>query len=364
MLAIKKRLRGFRPLACGDDYVVLSKGNRLYISGNDLCDVSFLCEIPSSLSKVYLSKLRIFSRILRLGINYFFIFDQSTGFAVRKNEIWRVNLSTGEVKLDFVIPFSRGILNMSLTRNSLDGCSNTIVFGEYFENPDKGPVNIWSCNIDRPQSWEVAHTFQSGEINHIHNIFQDESTGKLIIFCGDFGNASSLWIADYLFDCVEPIFRGEQKFRGTWGCRLNKGVYYAMDSQLEQNYLCRLNQFEEDSTLELISEIEGSSIYCGVNDKGVYFSTAVEPGEPTGNLLVDMFSRTRGNGILSEESFIYFLNDTGVARKVYCAKKDFIPARLGQFGTFTFPSGPMPAGHVIAYGIALSSVDNCCLLLS
>ena len=360
MYSLIKVVKGYKPLAYANGSIILSKGPCLYLADSGLLNIKFLCRLPSLHFIYRLPRVRLFERVLRLHISSFLILDNEWGLAVRKNEIWRVNLHDGTVTLDFLIPENRKLLRLTLVKD-MQGFDDTIVFGEYFNNPSMRPVNIWRCPLNSPGEWSIGFTFPEGQINHIHNIVLDKYRLKLWILTGDFDKAAGIYLTNKNFEEVNMFLSGNQQYRAAWIHRLKDTVFYATDSQLEANSLCVLDE-QDNVTSQKIAPIEGSSIYAAFGANDIFFSTTVEPGMPTGNRLIDLFQTKPGAGIASCQSVIYGFNEDGLIKELFRADKDIWPMVLAQFGTFTFPSGLMLDDRFYAYGCALSKFDDSCLM--
>jgi|SaaInlStandDraft_1057018.scaffolds.fasta_scaffold09333_3 hypothetical protein len=358
MLKIKKLLPGYQPLCYVENKVLLAKNKRLFLCDGNLENIRFLCEFPVSYIEKCAAKFRLLSRIFRLQFRYALNVLDKFVLLVFRNEIWKVNLETCEVTLDFIIPDNRTALYLTLAENK-NGHPSRVIFGEYFSNPDKGIVRIWGAELESSLDWQVLHEFEQHEINHIHNIIYDKNNDNLYILTGDFGDGAGIWMSNSALTNVVPIVRGKQVYRACWALIRDTGLTYATDTQLEENAICRL----VDGHLTRSETIEGSSIYFGENRTSLYFSTTVEPGEPSGNFLVDLFSRKLGRGVLSEKANIYSLDGKNSISIEFQGLKDMLPPRLAQFGSFTFPSGVSNNKDIIAYGVALESFDGCCILL-
>jgi hypothetical protein len=361
MYSLVKIVKGYKPLACADECIVLSKGSCLYLADLDLLNIKFLCRLPALRILYHLPRFRLLERILRLSISSFLILNDKWGLAVRKNEIWRVNLLDGTVSLDFLVPENRKILALTLVKD-VDGFEDSIVFGEYFNNPSMLPVNIWRCPLVFPGSWSIGFTFSAGQINHVHNVVVDADRSALWVLTGDFDKAARICLTSKNFEEMKVILSGNQQYRATWIHRLKGTVFYATDSQLEANSLCALDEQDDGITSQKLAKTEGSSIYAAIGKYEIFFSTAVEPVMPTGNMLIDLFETKIGEGIASHQSVIYEVTHNGLIKELFRANKDIWPMNLAQFGTFTFPSGVMPDGKFYAYGCALSKFDDACLM--
>jgi hypothetical protein len=359
-LNVLKTIKGFKPLLYLDDKVILSKGYSLYIADLNLSNITYLCRLPVSRTFWLLSKVRIFSRILRLGIESGISLDGRFFLVVAKNRIWKIGRDGGSVQIDFIIPKERKALYLTRVSTSVDKFPE-VVFGEYFSNPDKLKVKIWKRNATSEPHWNKAYEFLDGEINHVHNIIYINEGNKYIVLTGDFEDAAAIWEFSFDFHTVSKLVGSTQNARACWAIESVNSLIYATDTHLEPNYLCSLN----NGYINLINKIEGSSIYYGNKIDGVYFSTTVEPGMSTGNILTDVLCRKPGPGIISDSSKIYYLNgNNNKLHEVFSAKKDWMPMRLGQFGSFMFPSGVGGGNGLIVYGVALKGYDDCCLLLN
>src|SRR5205814_1547685 len=95
----------------------------------------------------------------------------------------------------------------------------------------------------------------------------------------------------------------------------------------------------------------------------VVFSTVVVPPLPTGRFFADMLALTRGAGIESDLAHIFSVSDAGLVTELFAAAKDQLPARLAQFGSFSFPAGVNPSRRIYAYCTALAGLDGGTLII-
>lgn len=279
----------------------------------------------------------------------------------QRSTIWRVDIETKQLTSDFTIPEGRNALALCNLRG-IDGFADSVCFGDYFDNPDKGPVRLWQRQAHRAH-WEVAHIFPAGEIDHVHSIVPDPYRQCVWILTGDFGGGAALWQARNNFRDVVPIARGQQLHRATWLYVTSDALYYATDTQLEQNYLCRLSQSRTDGTwkVDRLCPIPGSSIYGTPAGDGFLFSTAVEPGMPSGRLIPDLLERMPGPGINGSSAHIFRLDPAGQCIPVLSAQKDIWPMRLMQFGTFHLTA--VPGIGAYAYGVGLAGYDGRAIMI-
>lgn len=346
-----------RPLSADLSGLLCYSNNSIYHIGYNLRDPLFISKFPSTgfLSSIA-PKIRSVDRVFRLSPNHALTMDGNL-FIARRSEIWRCDLKTGKLVLDFIIPDNRRALE--LVKLTHPNGEVEIIFGEYFSNPTHKSVRIWGRS-NQNLRWTVKNEFSQGEIEHIHAI--SIIGARIFVLCGDFQHAAGIWISDKKFSSLTPILRGSQCFRAAWIKEINGRIFYATDTQLEQNYLHELLIDGDVVTSIKLIPLDGSSIYSGSNLNSRFFSTTVECGLPTGNLIKDIFETRRGPGILSSQANIYSFDTDAKLEKIFSAEKDFLPFRLSQFGTFLFPSGDLPKNTIVAYGNALSGVDNTCLV--
>jgi hypothetical protein len=358
MLIVKNKIKGFKPLCYVNNGLLLSKNKKIFKCDLNLNNVEYLCEIPSTFKERVASKNRLIARIFRLHVRYALNIRDKYILLVYDDQIWRISLDSIKVTLDFTIPKNRTALYLTLVKGKVHQ-EDKIVFGEYFSNPDKKVVNIWSTQVHEKSDWRILNKFNSKEINHVHNIICDEKSDNCYVFTGDFGDGAAIWKTSRSFKLLTTFLRGKQEYRACWAIINNGKMSYATDTQLELNSFCKVT----NKKIKNLQMIEGSSIYFGQNTSAYYFSTTVEPDEPSGNFVRDVFSYKLGKGIVSNRSKVYSVDDNDYVNCEFEAEKDLFPTRLAQFGSFTFPSGLREDERIIAYGVALKKYDDYCLLL-
>jgi hypothetical protein len=354
---LKECIEGMRPLVVLHDKLIFSRGNKIYKVGHDLQDPLLLCHLPvEGLVGRLTNNFGFINRVMRLSINHAVIFDNAL-FIARRSEIWRCDLSNGNLSLDFKIPQNRRLLSFGLV-TSANG-SKELVFGEYFSNKKMQPVGIWGRKSG-PSSWFQRAEFAAGEIEHVHYVYNIND--RVYVLAGDMNQAASIWISDTEFKDLRVLARGNQSYRACWIKKIDDRFFLATDTQLQTNHLYDFKMGKGiDLNLPLVS-LNGSSIYAGHSEREIFFSTAVEGGKPAGNFIYDLLDRRLGPGILSSKASLMSVDGQGVVKEIYSTEKDKWPFMLGQIGTFTFPTGTMPHDMLYAYSIALKGVHGCCLI--
>lgn len=349
-----RKVFGFKPISYFSQGLVITKYTKIYLSSVDVEDIKFLCKVPTSFIYRLISKSRLLSRILRLEIRCGLVIDDETFYFIRKNELWKVDLTTGHITLDFMIPKNRSALYISY--GSINN-RKYIVFGEYFNNKNKEEVNVWGKDLSS-NLWCKMYTFNKGLIHHIHNtIIENE---KIYIFTGDFNKEVQICYFDPSDNVINNLLSGEQSYRCCWASFFRDYIFYGTDTQIEQNHIRQIN-LSDLSQQNNICELEGSSIYgTSLNDYQMLFSTTVEPDIPSGNFLLDLFDTRIGPGIKSKNATLCILDmRLNEVIKIFELEKDFWPMTLAGFGTFTFPSGlNKNSNTIIAYSSGLKKMDN------
>ncbi len=354
--ALRKALR---PLVADKRGMVCHSHGALYRSNYALDRSEFICQLPplGFLGRIG-RQFRSVDRVLRISPSHAMIMDGGL-FIARRSEIWCCDLRTGRLTLDFHIPDGRRALEFSCIEQP--GGDSLLVFGEYFDNPHRGLVRIWGRSNQRG-TWTVLAEIPAGEIEHIHAV--TAIGDRVWVLCGDFEHSASIWTSDSGFSSITPVLRGRQAYRAAWIAKVGGRLLYATDTQLETNHVFELLEEGGGGGIREIASIDGSSIYSGRGPGCLFFSTTVESGMPSGNLLLDMLDSRRGPGILSERAKIMMIDARGQPEELFSAAKDALPFRLAQFGTFTFPSGEMPEDITVAYGTAVRGFDDTCLVFS
>lgn len=353
---LRQIVRGLRPLAMLPDGVLCHHRGVLSRVSLDLRQRTPLGRLPAAgVVRGVAQVARVAARVLRTCPTHAVVVGD-VALVARRSEIWRCPLQGGPVTLDFRIP--EGRRSLGLTVHTLPNGASEVVFGDYFANPAKRAAHLWGRAPDG--RWTRRASFGEGEIEHVHTVaFVDDAA---YVLTGDFGAAAGIWSADAQLRGLRPLLRGQQSVRAAWIAPLGGRVFFATDTQMEPNHLYELHVDSGTASRASPDALAGSSIYAGRGPREIFFSTTVECGEATGHFVRDLLDTSPGPGILSRSAALLSLDADGVVDEIFRAEKDAWPLRLAQFGTFLLPSGTMPPDTLIAYGVALEGVDDCCLL--
>lgn len=260
----------------------------------------------------------------------------------------------------YILDISKKQINEIYNRKSysilhLSSSSIGPLWGEYGYNPSKKPKSIYRYNQSNNKI-ECLYTFEEGWINHIHNVIEDKSIGRIYILTGDFDNAAGIYYTDDYFTSVKPLLVGNQVFRTCFVSPNEGGLVYATDSPTHINSL----YFLKDGIINKISEINGSCIFAC--KYGNYFigSTTVEnqPSEYYNNR--NKYRYNLGHGIKdwNVELFAYNMN-TGDYKVLLKASKDILPMLAFGYGLFIIPVlDDEYTGDLLVYGQSVKRYDQ------
>jgi len=354
-------LKGYRPLCffyeSGNDYLLCSKGYCLYRVDCNSLVATYLEKFDQGVLDTFKSKFRFVRRILRLGFSsavkldaHLFLLSDSKSFYLYDKKTNKLSI------LD-----NKALITPPLTLN-VSNQASFLYYGEYVK---VGSDDI-PCVYGVTKEGDIFEIFRfpKGAIDHIHYVYYLRNKHKLLILTGDFSSEIGIWAYSFATNELAPIFQKGQSSRFCWMHMRGSRIVTATDSQIEVNYQKSLfitGDSSEVTSVEDHAKICGSSIYSCEKQDEIFYSTAIEPGPPSGNLIKDLLEVKLGSGIKDNFSRIYSFDwhKLDYGKVVIQAKKDFMPPRLGQFGTFFFPGGVNDTKYLFCYGMAVKKYHDC-----
>jgi hypothetical protein len=212
-----------------------------------------------------------------------------------------------------------------------------VYWGEYFDNSKRDEVYIYG-SIDHGAKWEVAYTFPSRSIRHVHNIVYDKWSDCLWIFTGDYGQECRILRASVDFRIVDEVGAGNQQTRAVAALATEEGLYFASDTPLEQNHIYRLDR---RGIIRRLSALPSSSIYAGRNRNGMFFSTMIEPSAVNSTQNVTIYGSSDGDTWDPLGQWV----------------KDRWPMSFFQYGNAFLPDGENTSEFLAATTIAVQNED-------
>lgn len=280
-----------------------------------------------------LSSFRLTRRLFRAEIRNLYHFQNDTWMCIAKKGIFRYNDNT---KLfEKCCSIDKGSRPMCLCQSN-DG---TIYYGEYCFNPAMKPMRIFQSK-DNGDTWSVAYTFNDGEINHIHGIFQDPYSNKVWVATGDDDKACIFGYTEDGFKTLVRKYEGLQKYRVCQPLFTEEEIIFATDSQYEQNYIRSINR--DTGEVKDLCEIQGSGIYGAQNGNLMMVSTTVEPSTVN----------------LDRSSHLWYSFDGHNWTELCSYKKDMWKETYFQFGSIRFPNYEGECTYLAYNGRALKKIDQ------
>ena len=227
-----------------------------------------------------------------------------------------------------------------------EDADGNVYFGEYFMNPERDPVILWRIDHDFKR-WGPARKFEG--IRHIHGVYADPfDHDTLWVTAGDFLGENRVYRSKDRFKTLESFGDGSQMWRAVHLFFTKDAVCWLTDSNLEQNYACRMNRI--GGRLEIGQSIEASAWYGCTTIDGLHIAfTTVE----------------RGPAIHTDESSVLVSEDAFQWERVYSFKKDFWkPVQVFKYGVISCPSGPMSRNRLYLSGEGLVGLDGVSIIAS
>ena len=344
----------FKPLFYDKNDLICSKNNKVF-KVNSNGSKKHLFTIPVGKLTKALFLFRFFIRIFRLDIYSSYMYENKY-FVCFLGKLYSFDIQTEKLRVEMSFIKGHGPLSFTSTHD-IEGFDNSLYFGDYFSDTNFDRIQIHMLN--ETGDWSSCYTFQEGLINHIHALVPDPLNKCIWILTGDYGSSYGIYKASKNFTKVEPVLVGNQKYRSCVAYPFENGLLYATDSHLENNSIRLLYCKNDKWFSKAIANINGPVIYgCELLDYYI-FATSVEPGKPKKNWLSTLLDRGIGPGIIKNQvEIIAIKKGTQNIMKVYEDPKDYLPARLFQFGSAMFPSSSSHTNQLAAYFTATLNNDG------
>lgn len=326
--------KGICPLVHNGDNLLVSKGNEVFNLRGSLFKEVKVGAFNEGWIKNILSRNALYTRILRKGFHGMASDHDGNLVGVVNSRL--VLRQRGKETFDFVFGGFRGSRPLRL-----EYTGGVFCFGEYFANPSREPVHIFS-SIDG-KHWNKSYTFPAGSVRHIHGILDDPLRKGSWVLTGDSDNESKIWFTSDNFKTLEPVVQGGQKARAVNIIARPESLIIPMDSPLEQNYIQRFDV--ETGQLEPVAKIPGSAFHAIESDGIMLVTTVTEPS------LVNKTNAATMWGSLD-----------GIRWKCVCElKRDIFPVRwqyISRYAEIVLTPGSNNTPYITAFGRALKGMDN------
>lgn len=194
-----------------------------------------------------------------------------------------------------------------------------VYFGEYLANDERGKMRVYRY---RPggSAVEVAYTFASGEIKHVHGLYFDKFTNAVWCLTGDKPAECRMLRTIDGFTTVETVGGGDETWRAVSVLFTKDHFYYGTDAEYRDNEIFKVDR----NTLERTSlgEVSGTVFYSKQVGDDLFFGTTAE------------------NAPSQKENVaaVWHVDALGQIDKIAEYPKDIWHAGLFLFGTIHFPA--------------------------
>jgi hypothetical protein len=324
----KTQYRGRAVLITSNKELIVYRASGLYIYNLHTDSLIKKIKLPIALWKRWISKIRIFERVLHLEVRWAIEIEKNIILVQFDHMVLNINLSTGKTVQEKV-PVKGNSLSVCKIHN-LEEFDNQIVIGDYSRNADRDEVKLFSRNKDG--NWKVIYSFEKGKVKHIHSCVTDSEKKCVYILTGDLNSESGIWIATNNFAIVEPLFVGSQTYRACQLFNISGRFYYASDAPSEPNYLYKIDGKE----VMRLNGIDGTCIYGIGTEDYAYISTTCEPEAIAKNKIEYWLSNKPGKGIIGHKVSVGIITNDGTYKKIKEFEHDMMPLRLFQYGMVVF----------------------------
>lgn len=158
------------------------------------------------------------------------------------------------------------------------GPGDTVYFGEYTTRKRPHEVRIIR-GTDDGRRWEVAFTFPSGDVFHVHSVTYDPYRRGFWVATGDEDHESRLMFTDDHFQTLQTIGCCSQDWRLVDMIPTADAVYWGSDDDRKQPGIFRYDV--KSRRLERVANIDNPSYHAARLSNGMLaISTTYEPRSP------------------------------------------------------------------------------------
>lgn len=330
-------LRGYTVEWLEPGRVFLSRRNRIYQAAGPTEQPELVGEIAAPLWKRVASRVRLGQRLLRFLVYNLLPLTKDTLFITFGRQVGL--LSNGRYQaLDGIVRPCRVLRGGC----ALDA-SGDVFWGEYVSNPDRGSIRAYRY---RPgdNGAEVVHTFDPGEVRHIHGIYRDPYTDLLWCVSGDRADESRIVRTGDSFRTFETVGEGDESWRTVSLQFTPEAVVYATDAEFQPNELCRLDRRTAARTTQ--AELDGPVYYSHAVGRDLFFATTAELCPSQKAPVASLWHVSDATGV---SRILSFTKDLWRRRST---------ATLFMPGTLHFPLGPGLDRETYFSAVALEGVDD------
>jgi hypothetical protein len=148
-----------------------------------------------------------------------------------------------------------------------------LYFGEYLANDERGEMRIYRLAAGA-DNLDVAYTFPAGTIKHIHGIYLDKFTDRLVCLSGDHPHECRIIVSRDGFDTIEDIGGGDETWRAVSMLFDKDSFYYGTDAEFRDNEIYSVNRGSLER--KSLGKVSGTVFYCKQVGDDMFFATTAE----------------------------------------------------------------------------------------
>jgi hypothetical protein len=326
----------FRVLHTAGVTVLASRGLDLFVSHDSARSFTHLARAWEGPMQRALALTPLVSRLMRNGIHAALPLPDGGHVAIVRGAVMhRERDSRGFTVAHRVL---RGTRPLAICL--ADG--GNLYFGEYFNNPARDEVHIYSSADGR--QWDVAFTFPRGAVRHVHGVVYDRYRRGLWVLTGDDGDEAGIWWTSDGFRTLEPVIRGCQAARAVSALPAPQGLLVPSDTPSEPNFVRRLDA--RTGQMERLAYVPGSVFSVGRTRSLYLVSTALERSSVNVDPRVALYASADGETWAPVARFARDL-------RLLDDKRGYL-----QYPMVLLPAGEQADGSVLATGQALSGLHG------
>ncbi|MCL0090489.1 hypothetical protein M1O13_00585 [Dehalococcoidia bacterium] len=317
--------------------LIASRGYRIYKSNDNGETWAFCNRLPVHFCKQLLSKNRLVSRALRLGISQIRqIFEDRLLICCDRG------MFLSELSFSYFQRTDVPARFFQLLDGNICVTPEYVYYGEYIINPKRKEVNVF--RTEDGVHWESVYCFPEKTIRHIHVLQYDPFSNKIWFSTGDADAECILGFADLDFSSVFIIGENSQKWRCLEFIFTEGSVYWGTDTPLVQNELLCYDR--KSGRVETVANFDGP-IYNlrRIGNIGYVIVTAAE----------------RGEGEWDNRAHVWLSTNLYDWEDAISFEKDPLPNLFG-FGRLSLAENTRE--QIVLSALALRKVDNRVLFLT
>ncbi len=337
-------ISGIRPLIYHGEWLYCSKFDKVVRTKDYGCSFEPVGRLDLQLPHAGIIRMSpLAQRLMRAQIYRMRILPNGNIVSIFRGGVY--TQKAGEQMAHLRHKIERGSRPISLANRSGD----LIVFGEYWSNDARDPVNIYGSE-DGGITWDIVHTFDARAIRHVHGISYDRFEDCFWICTGDYDDECQLIRASKDFSDLEIVRQGGQGFRFYSITVTEDLLLTATDSPIEPNQICLYHK--RTDRFDRVAPLENSNFYHCLIGRQAFVSTNAEASATHDESASHVWTGSLDEGGWNR------LFSFPVDLPYRLSTMRFVPDGLFQFSRVHFPEGDAPDDVLVCYGTGLSGLSN------